>query len=331
MTPLHITNGDAANKFLQSIGIEGCFLSWDEVLHQGPIALEISIEQFSQLRADYMSRIGWGSSQDILAKLTKRNEIFQDAVAHQQPIIIWNSWELFDQLHLMQLCDWFYRNSDFNCPVKAVFVPDYIGSPHIAADKWHNMLAQAECLSFEQMQLGERLWKAWGQPTPEALVACWRELEMKELPFIKPAIERLIQELPAKRTGLSHSEKLTLKAISKEPQSLADIFKFVCAKEKVSFMGDLSFIDVVHHLSNSDMPLMLPEDKGPFSAKDAIGNEHEWRQRPFYLTDQGQDVLQQRLNWLSKHHIDRWWGGAHLTPKNDWRWDAKSNELICKS
>jgi len=329
MKPLHITHGDAANNFLRSIDIEGDFLSWDDVLHQGPIVGDVSLQQFSKIRADYMAKIGWGDVKHILGKFEYRDSTFIDAI-NNRTVVLWNSWELFDQLHLMQICDWLYRNIEQENAVRIVFVGDYIGSPHISNEQWQQMAAQPQDLSFEQIQLAAKLWRSWTQPTPEALFNAYNELDLSIIPFIKQALTRLINELPAKRTGLSHSEKLILKSLSKEPQSLADMFNYVCKKERIVFMGDLSFIGVIDAMTNSQMPLLLPEDRGPFIAEQTMHDRNEWMQRCFYLTADGENVLQQRMDWLRHHQIDRWWGGTHLTPRNDWRWDAKAHQVFCK-
>ena len=42
----------------------------------------------------------------------------------------------------------------------------------------------------------------------------------------------------------------------------------------------------------------------------------------FELTDEGRAVLAGRADRVELLGLDRWLGGTHLTPENDWRWDG---------
>ena len=48
---LDIVNGDCAIEALKDSGIEGDFLSWLDVLHDGPVPEGLSLEELSEVRA----------------------------------------------------------------------------------------------------------------------------------------------------------------------------------------------------------------------------------------------------------------------------------------
>ena len=57
---LHIVNGDCAVEALRESGIEGGFLSWIDVLHDGPVPAGLSLEELSEVRADFIADCDWG-------------------------------------------------------------------------------------------------------------------------------------------------------------------------------------------------------------------------------------------------------------------------------
>ena len=56
---LHIVNGDCAIEALKDFGIEGDFLSWLDVLHDGPVPEGLSLEELSEVRADFIADCDW--------------------------------------------------------------------------------------------------------------------------------------------------------------------------------------------------------------------------------------------------------------------------------
>ena len=56
---LHIVNGDCAIEALKDSGIEGDFLSWLDVLHDGPVPEGLSLEELSEVSADFIADCDW--------------------------------------------------------------------------------------------------------------------------------------------------------------------------------------------------------------------------------------------------------------------------------
>jgi len=67
---LHIVNGDCAIQALKDSGIEGDFLSWLDVLHDEPVPEGLSLEELSEVRADFIADCDW-------AVLEKAKNAFQ--------------------------------------------------------------------------------------------------------------------------------------------------------------------------------------------------------------------------------------------------------------
>lgn len=52
---LHITNGDVAATVIEKAAIGGEVLPWRDVLHEGPVPAGLSLEQMSEIRAQFIA------------------------------------------------------------------------------------------------------------------------------------------------------------------------------------------------------------------------------------------------------------------------------------
>jgi hypothetical protein len=48
---------------------------------------------------------------------------------------------------------------------------------------------------------------------------------------------------------------------------------------------------------------------------------------PLRLTEHGERVLEGEADRVELLGVDRWIGGAHVTPESGWRWDPERREL----
>ena len=111
---LYIVNGNCAIEALKDSGIEGDFLSWLDVLHDGPVPEGLSLEELSEVRADFIANCDWTVLEKAKNAFQKRNIVFCKCHEYDE-VVLWNSFELFDQLHIMQLLDCFAeKRDDFN-------------------------------------------------------------------------------------------------------------------------------------------------------------------------------------------------------------------------
>ena len=62
---LNITNGGSAVEIMKEANIEGVFLPWEDVLHDGPVPDNLSFENLSKVRAEFIIKRGWGTPKNI--------------------------------------------------------------------------------------------------------------------------------------------------------------------------------------------------------------------------------------------------------------------------
>lgn len=80
---LHITNGDSAGGTLRQTGLPGDILTWRDILHEGPTPAGLTLEQMSQVRAQFLADYVPGSFDDVLADFIQRDSMLAQFAAHR--------------------------------------------------------------------------------------------------------------------------------------------------------------------------------------------------------------------------------------------------------
>jgi len=312
----HITNGEHANEMLMAARIEGDFLAWDDVLHEGPVPAGLSLHELSLIRSRFISFCGWATEFEAQTHFQTRDARFLDA-ARNRSVVIWNSHELFDQLHLLQLLSW-YSSQPALTPPRIVFIEALLGASEQTPAQLAKLLAAAGPATPAQLQQADQLWQLFTAPNPRALASV-SEADCAEFPFMYAGIQRLLQEYPDSN-GVSRTERAALQAVAAGADSPVAMFQAVRDAEAVPFMGDASFWQIVNQLCSDDQPLLKTASGAPFELPDIFAPGESFRAQKLQLTEAGQQVLAGQGNWLEHHAIDRWIGGVHLNPESRWLW-----------
>ena len=122
---LHIVNGDCTIEALKDSGIEGDFLSWLDVLHDGPVPEGLSLEELSEVRADFIADCDWAVLEKAKNAFQKRDIISQNYHKSDE-MKLCNSFELFDQLHLLQLLDCFAYKQEVHQQLSIIYIDEYL-------------------------------------------------------------------------------------------------------------------------------------------------------------------------------------------------------------
>ena len=246
-------------------------------------------------------------------------------------IVLWSSFELYDQLHLLQLSDWFSERDLGDTRLSVIFVADYLGmiAPTKAVRAYSERIAATPAL----LRLGQRGWASFCSSDPRGLASLAKE-DLAEAPFLAKALIRLLEELPARHDGLSRTERHILESISEGVTELRSLFGAVQKKENPAFMGDSSFWTIIADMLRGRNPPLAMADSQAFP----IPGEHqpfsaEARER-VKLTSWGARLLAGDGDLVTDNGLDRWLGGIHLTDRARagstavWRWDSQSETCV---
>lgn len=319
---LIITNGDAAGELLRRAIFEAEVLPWRDVLHEGPVPLTRTLEELTAIRAEFLAGRGWGSYDEIAAGLQARDRGLARAATFDR-IVLWFEHDLYDQLQLLQVLDWFGRADKRHGSLFLVQASEFLGRQN--AEEIAALQASEAPVTPEQLMLASQAWRAFRTKTPELWYDLLQE-DLSPLPFLEPAVRRMLEELPG-ADGLSRSERQVLMALAAGITTPPALFVAVQRTEPAVFMSDWSFFGLIDGLQLARVPLIAGLNGAPFRpAKGPLLSPYLHSE--LKMTAFGRSVLEGNADHTAENKIDRWWGGTHLTNASLWRFDAEWERLI---
>jgi hypothetical protein len=218
---LHITNGDAAVPLLLG-AVGGEILPWRDVLHEGPVRAGLSLEELSSERAAFIAKCGWAPLEAVEADFRRRDATLTRS--HEE-VVLWFEHDLYDQLQLIQLLDWFAAHP--HPKLSLVCEAEYLGDmkPARAAE----LFARRSGVTGEQLAEGRQAWGAFTAPDPHGL----ERVPCSHLRFLGAALRRHLEELPWAGDGLSRTERAILRSL---PGDFSGIFAAI--REDPAYLGD---------------------------------------------------------------------------------------------
>ena len=143
------------------------------------------------------------------------------------------------------------------------------------------------------------------------------------LPYLAPALQRLLEELPAPGDGLSGTERRALQVVAAGAATPAAAFAAYQRLEPAPFLGDAWFFRTLAGLSG-----LLETEEGPLPPPPPLGDPHAFLRVPLRLTRDGERVLRGEADLVELIGLDRWVGGTHLTRERAWRFDPGKRRLL---
>lgn len=321
---LIITNGDAAGELLRRTLSGAEVLPWRDVLHEGPVPLTDTLEELSQIRADYLADRGWGTHMEIAEALMARDRGLAINTEFER-VTLWFEHDLYDQLQLLQILDWFADHPRDDDGLRLVQADDYLGRQ--SADELGRIGEYANPVTEAQIALARHAWRAFRQKTPEVWAALLDE-DLSALHYLSAAVLRMLEELPDARSGLTRSERQILRAIRSGVTRARELFAACQAQETASFMGDWSFWAVLDGLAAGPSPAIDGLEAGPFRPELDEESRLAYLDSTLRLTVIGNEMLAGKEDRARHATIDTWLGGSHVTNDDLWRWDSRERELV---
>lgn len=296
---LHITNGDGAVYLLKKAGILGTYVAWRDPLNEGPVPAGLSLEEVSALRANYLAARGYGNPIRIIHDFQRRDAQLRRAGEFDE-VVLWFEHDLFDQLQLLQTLASLEELDLEPGRVAVVQTDHYLAN--MTVDEVFPLFPKRRTATAAIFKSARRSWDRFTSPSPADLFAAAGE-DAIGLPFLRPALQRLCEEFPWKRDGLSRSQRQALYAVAQGPGRSEELFSRAQGREEAFFLGERLFTTMLEDLR---------------AEPGALVEEEEGNLVPTAL---GRRVIAGDADWLDERAIDRWIGGIHLTPENVTRWD----------
>jgi uncharacterized protein DUF1835 len=320
---LHVTNGESAADTLRQTALGGAFLAWQDTLHEGPVPA-LARQELLQTRARFLADCGWGSHRSLLASLERRDRQLLEALRDDIQVVLWFEHDLHDQLQLLDLLT--LAHAEGAAPELIVIgsfpgKPSFAGLGELRADELETLWPLRRGAEPDQLETAASAWEAFRAPEPR-LLAGWATREDPRLPFLAPALRRLLEELPSAANGLSRTERHVLQTVAAGAQSPAATFVAAQRLEEAPFLGDSWFYRALSSLGQGETRLVETGDGAPLPPPPPLGDGRHFARLRLQLTEPGERILRGDADRVELLGIDRWIGGTHVTPDNVWRWDG---------
>jgi hypothetical protein len=322
---LNITNGDHAVTRMQEAGVQGKIIPWRDVLHEGPVNASLSLHDLSELRALFIAERGWDDFAHVSGDFDQRDRTLKELDSFSE-IVLWFEEDLYDQLQLIQLLDFFARREGRNEKVSLIVIAGYL--PNLSGKALADLEPARKPVTPDQLELGRRAWMAFGSTDPSAISRIISE-DTSALPYLASALRRHLEEFPSLTSGLSRSEAAALTAIEAGHSTPVAAFLEVGKKEQSVFLGDIVFYWYLERLSDNDTPLVTWKDGSRVVAPRGKEDSREFVTGELTVTDLGRDVLAGKQDWQRINRNSRWLGGVEVKPgAGGWRWNAVERTLV---
>jgi len=323
---LHITNGDSAAELIRAAGLSGTVVAWRDVLHEGPVPAGLSLDELRAVRARFLADRGWAPLERVTDELAERDAALARFREHAE-VVLWFEHDLYDQLQLLQILDWFAGEDRSDGTVTLICLDSFPGIEpfqglgQLSPEQMGSLFSSRRAVTQAQLELARAAWSAFRSSDPTAIERLLAG-DTSDLPFLRGAITRHLEEFPAVQNGLSRTERRVLEAMAVGVETPGALFRAVVAREERPFMGDITFWDRLAALSAGSSPLLRTVDGGDLRVPGAGEDPISFASLSLRLTESGRAVLAGRADWVALNGVDRWLGGVHLHgPEAAWRWD----------
>jgi hypothetical protein len=321
---LNITNGDSAAGTLSEAGVEGKIIPWRDVLHEGPVDSALSLEELSKDRARFIAEQGWDDFAHVSGNFVERDRVIRH-LDYFDEVVLWFEDDLYDQLQLIQLLDFFGRGAASGKKLSLIVVDGYI--PPLSVAQLTQLDKTRPRVTPEQLELAKRAWQAFGSADPTSISKLLDE-NTSALPHLAPALRRHLEEFPSSVNGLSRSEREALTAIEAGHSTPVAAFLEVARNQESIFLGDIIFYSYLERLSGKKDALVTWKDGTPVIAPTSESSR-EFVEGDLILTPLGREVLAGTTDWQQINKRTRWLGGVEINPgEKGWRWDPAERELV---
>jgi hypothetical protein len=317
---LHVTNGDSAAERIRAAGVQGTLLPWRDVLHDGPVPAGLPLEQLSDVRAEFIAARGWGDANEVRRSFHARDRTLARSVDEGE-VVLWFEHDLYDQLQLIQLLDWFADHPHLRLTL--INPAEYLGM--MDAARARALFDTRRDVTSGQMALARWAWDAFRGADPRFIETVIEADDAGELPHLAAALRRLLQEYPSVRDGLSRSERQALRAFTDGQRTLRDAYPAAHHDvEDAIWLGDRGFASIVDALAGGATPLLAYEDDGADT-----GDGDALMDRRAAITEAGREVLAGLMDAVWMNGVDRWIGGVCLLGRDiRWRWDDEVARIV---
>ena len=327
---LHIHNGDSTAGTARKAGISGEHIAWREALVCGPTPGGLPESEFIEIRANHLAEEYEVPVEKCRAELREQHEAIANFPAHDE-VVLWFEHDLFCQIHLIYLLDWFSQRDLGKTKLSLVSIDEFPGVKifhglgELNETQLSSLLPGRKAITPGQLELGSRAWRAYSSANAAELIRLM-ETDLSALPFLREALRKHLLRFPSTRNGLGRIENLGLDLVAAGYPRFKSLFPAFMRREPQYGFGDAQFYLAMHRMAAAPFPV-LRQITGGNSTPDPA----RMLLSAFEITRRGESIRQGEEDFIVRNGIDMWLGGVHLKGKEShWRWDEDTQQLLVK-
>ena len=325
---LHIVNGGSTADTLKRTKIKGEIFSFKDTLINGPAPPTANRNEWRALRVQHLTDT-YGLQKNECEKEFRSQEAALASAANHDEVVLWFEYDLFCQLNLLYLLDWF-NEADLKKPCLSLINidafpghKDFRGLGELTPVELGSLFPKREKVSKSQLELGAKAWQAFRSPNPTAIELLLHS-DTSALPLLAPALSAHLRRFPSTTNGLGDIEQCGLQLIADGCGKFTDMFPKFLAAEKAYGLGDSQVWATLVNLSDGPEPLL----KIANAPLERAVEPPVMNRASFKVTKAGRSVLAGNSDFVKLNGMDQWLGGVHLVSTSDmWRWHAPVGRL----
>jgi hypothetical protein len=330
---LHVHNGDSTANTARQASLPGEHFAWRESLITGPTIADLPTDEWQAMRAQHLS-VSYGVEFEQCRKeLVAQEEKLRSAASSHEEIVLWFEHDLFCQVHLVYLLDWFSSLNSVDTKLSLICIGEFPGKENfrglgeLSADELSSLFRARREVIPEQLTLATAAWRAYCSDDPTA-IETFLLTKTAALPFLDAALLAHLRRFPSTANGLGHIENRALQFIAEGMQDFARLFDHFSRAESIYGFGDAQLWLVLRQLCDGPAPLVSVENFESNSWRRQLLKPELTQQARFRITAAGEATLAYEADFVILNGIDEWLGGVHLhDPESLWRWDESTRRL----
>lgn len=301
---LHITNGNNLTEYLKELEYQGEFLTWQEMLCEGPTIEQIDSQQFLDLRKEFLSdyydiEI---NEEELKKELDKLNHLDQF-----DRIVLWFDYDLFCHINLLGIVS-LLKQKKIKLPLFLVCSGRVKGEKDLKA-LWELKPEQLQKhfknkieLTDDDIDLINSLWRIY----------CGKDhnlfkpfiVKKSSFPYLSSCLKAHLQRFPDSVTGLSTLESHTLQMIADQNvKSRRHLSGYI-----LNFQGYYGFDTLQINKMIDQLELFYNDEENPIR-----------------LNRKGHEAINRQRDFLSEMKTTMRFGGVK---KMDFLFSQTENKLV---
>ena len=231
---LHIHNGDSSANTAKQSSLPGEHVAFRESLITGPTPSGLSDNEWRRVRSGHLSEAYGVATKECERGLLTQEETLASFSGHDE-VVLWFEHDLFCQLHLIYLLDWFSRRDLGKTTLSLVCIGEFPGKENfrglgeLTPDELASLFPKRQRVTPAQIDLATAAWEGYCSPNPTDIEKLLPG-DTSALLFLGVALRAHLERFPATQNGLSRIENRALELPSQGLNSFSVLFsKFAAA------------------------------------------------------------------------------------------------------